>query len=581
MDPFEYLENLDDPRTKEFIEEESRRSSFLQERAKLHYQSILTRLVEERPIALVGTGKGLAILVRSREGVHAEINGNVIRSEREQDIFNSLEKVWNSNLVRIGVGITGSDQGYSLLVDDHGQVVRRVQGLVNQFFYLNGRLCYVKEYRTESSPDGVPPAVERIFCEEEMLPFYPGRGEWISVKAEGDNVLLVRGIGWSKKVIYRNFEKMDEGDITSYDMNGGRVYYVKGNSLVRDGKELFTLDRPVLDMKVMDDGILTLEIRNYRTSLVKYSEEGRETWSYTRDHILSFDVVENEIYALETSFNKSYAIFKIKDGKVEVLKSGREEKLTVKEVYVQGDVLLHGFLLTKGGNRGVVVYGYGGFSIPLLPSYNPLFLELMDSGYSVLVTNLRGGFENGEEWHKAGMLRNKMNVFKDFSEFLQVVKMMGGRTIAMGGSNGGLLVGATLNLYTHLVDCGVIGYPVLDMLKFHRYLAGMYWVPEYGNPETDADFLQSYSPYHNLKKGLPPTLVYTGLNDDRVHPMHALKYVAKSRELGNRVYLFVNRRAGHNLSRPEASAEEMSVIVSFVEQCHSLDSSFQNFTMKM
>ncbi|MCH1770323.1 MULTISPECIES: prolyl oligopeptidase family serine peptidase [Metallosphaera] len=570
MDPFEYLENLEDPRTKAFIEEETRNSSFLQERAKLHYQPILERLTEERPITLIGTEKGVAMLVRSKSGVHAEVNGNVIRSEREQDVFNSLERVWNSDLVRIGVGIGGSDQGYSILVDEQGKVVRRVDGLVNQFFFLRGKLCYVREYRTESSPDGVPPAVERLFCGEEMLPFYPGRGEWISVKAEGDNLLLVRGIGWSKKVLYRDFEKVDEGDITSYDMKGGRIYYVKGNSLMRDGVELFKISRPTLDMKVMDDGVLTLEIRNYKTSLVKYSEEGRETWNYTTDHILTFDVVGDQIYVLETSFDTSYVISRIEDQRVEVLRRGREERLTVKEIYVQGDVLLHGFLLSKGGNRGVVVYGYGGFAIPLLPSYNPLFLELMDSGYSVLVTNLRGGFENGEEWHKAGMLRNKMNVFKDFSEFLQTVKMMGGRTIAMGGSNGGLLVGATLNLYTSLVDCGVIGYPVLDMLKFHKYLAGMYWVPEYGDPEKDSEFLLSYSPYHNLKKGLPPTLVYTGLNDDRVHPMHALKYVAKSREMGNRVYLFVNRRAGHNLSRPEASAEEMSTVVAFVEQCHSL-----------
>ncbi|WP_252896847.1 prolyl oligopeptidase family serine peptidase [Metallosphaera hakonensis] len=495
------------------------------------------------------------------------INDHVIKSDNPDHIFNSIEKVWNSDFIKIGVGIKGSDEGYSLIVDEQGNIVQRVEGLVNQFFYLKGKLCYVKEFRKENSPDGVPPVVERLFCGGEMVPFYPERGEWISAKADGDDLLLVRGIGWSQKVLYLNFKEIDSGDIPTSDMKNGTVYYVKGNSVLGNGRELFTVGNPILDVRAVEDGLIVEQIRDYRTWLVGYDITGKEKWFYKGEHIVTYDVENDSVYVLENSFSLPYQVSKISQGKVEVLRRANEEKVMVKNIYVKGEVLLHGFLLTKGGNRGVIVYGYGGFAIPLLPNYNPLFQELMDSGFSILVTNLRGGFENGEEWHKAGMLRNKMNVFKDFAEFLGLVKAMGGKTIAMGGSNGGLLVGATMNLYPRLIDCGVIGYPVLDMLKYHQFLAGMYWVHEYGDPESYADYLLQYSPYHNLREGLPPTLVYTGLNDDRVHPMHALKYVARSRELGNKVYLSVNMRSGHNLANPKSTAEEMSMITAFIESC--------------
>ncbi|MEM4047265.1 MAG: prolyl oligopeptidase family serine peptidase [Metallosphaera sp.] len=567
MDPLEYLENLDDPRTKDFIARSNEESSFLRTRAKDHYGSILEKLTQEMPLDLIATRYGIALLIRSREGVVLEVNGNKFKSENKDETFNSLSRVWNSDQVKLGVGIRGSDEGYSLLMEGLN-VVKRIDGLIGDVFYYRGELCYVKEFRTESSPDGVEPVVERVFCGGKVFPFYPSRGEWVSVKAEGDRLLLVKGVGWSHKVLYdQDLNVMDEGNITSVDMKGGKVYYVKDNFLYVNGERRFKLNYPVLDMKVHDRGVIVEEIRDYRTSLVEYSLEGTEVWVYPGENVMSFDLSGEDVYALETSFTYSYRLLRVRNGRAEILREGLKDEVDVKDIFVKGEETLHGFLISKGGNKGVIVYGYGGFAVPLLPNFNTLFRELLNSGFSVLVTNLRGGFERGEEWHKMGMLRNKMNVFKDFSEFLKVVKMMGGKTIAMGASNGGLLVGATVNFYPNLVDCGVIGYPVLDMLRFHKFLAGMYWIHEYGNPETESDLLLSYSPYHNLRRGLPPVLVYTGLNDDRVHPMHALKYVAKSKELGNLVYLFVNDKSGHNVNYPEYTAEEMSMIVGFIEQC--------------
>jgi prolyl oligopeptidase len=169
------------------------------------------------------------------------------------------------------------------------------------------------------------------------------------------------------------------------------------------------------------------------------------------------------------------------------------------------------------------------------------------------------------------MLLDKKNVFNDFSEFLNLVKMMGeGKTMVMGRSNGGLLVGATENQYPELIDGAIIGHPVLDMFKYDKLYVGKYWVEEYGDPNDPKfrDYLASYSPYHNLRKGLPRTFVYTGINDDRVHPAHALKYVAKSKSLGNDVMLFVND-SGHSVADPESEAREYSYVIAFIEECTS------------
>jgi prolyl oligopeptidase len=278
------------------------------------------------------------------------------------------------------------------------------------------------------------------------------------------------------------------------------------------------------------------------------------------------------LFIVETSFNYKFKVSRrVKEKSEETIMQYGNYDVKVTDIYVKGDVLLHGFLLTKTNNsKGVIVYGYGGFRISLLPSFPMSTRLLLDEGYSVLITNLRGGYENGEEWHKAGMLLNKKNVFKDFSEFLRLVKSLGGKTIAMGGSNGGLLVGATENEYPNVIDCAVIGHPVLDMLRYDKLYVGKYWVEEYGDPNDPKyrDYLLSYSPYHNLKKGLPKTFVYTGINDDRVHPAHALKYVAKSEKLGNDVMLFVND-SGHAIADPESEAREYSYVLAFIEECTS------------
>ncbi|MCY0884036.1 MAG: prolyl oligopeptidase family serine peptidase, partial [Acidianus infernus] len=295
-------------------------------------------------------------------------------------------------------------------------------------------------------------------------------------------------------------------------------------SVYLDKKKIIKSDYPILGVSSLKETLAVEVIKDYRTPLLFYSINGDKVGEEIHDNIQFMDSEGHSLFMVETSFNYKFKVSRRVKEKSETIMQYGNYDVKVTDIYVKGDVLLHGFLLSKSNNpKGVIVYGYGGFRISLLPSF-PMFTRiLLDEGYSVLITNLRGGYENGEEWHKAGMLLNKKNVFKDFSEFLRLVKSLGGKTIAMGGSNGGLLVGATENEYPELIDCAVIGHPVLDMLRYDKLYVGKYWVEEYGDPNDPKyrDYLLSYSPYHNLKKGLQKTFVYTGINDDRVHPAHA------------------------------------------------------------
>ncbi|MEZ0289830.1 MAG: prolyl oligopeptidase family serine peptidase [Sulfolobales archaeon] len=125
-----------------------------------------------------------------------------------------------------------------------------------------------------------------------------------------------------------------------------------------------------------------------------------------------------------------------------------------------------------------------------------------------------------------------------------------------------------MTLKPEILDLAVIGYPVLDMLKFHKLYIGSLWIPEYGDPEDprDREFLQKYSPYHNMRPGIkyPPTLIYTGLNDDRVHPAHAFKFYAKLKDLGNDTCLRVETSSGHIGSSPDVVAREMSDVIAYI-----------------
>ena len=224
--------------------------------------------------------------------------------------------------------------------------------------------------------------------------------------------------------------------------------------------------------------------------------------------------------------------------------------------------LTHKKGLELDGNNHTLLYGYGGYSISLMPSFAPERLQWIEGGGIYVVVNLRGGSEYGEAWHQAGMLENKQNVFDDFitaAEWLIENKYTQTAKLAiMGRSNGGLLVSACMIQRPELFGAVICGVPVTDMLRYHKFTAGRYWTAEYGNAIENPEhfeFLIKYSPVHNIKPDVdyPPTLVVTADMDDRVVPMHAKKFTAglQDADLGEHpILLRLDTRSGHGLGKP-------------------------------
>ncbi len=242
--------------------------------------------------------------------------------------------------------------------------------------------------------------------------------------------------------------------------------------------------------------------------------------------------------------------------------------------------------LKMDGNNPVMLYGYGGFNIAQTPGFSVSNLFFIEQGGIFAVVNLRGGSEYGEEWHKAGMLQKKQNVFNDFigaAEHLIAKKYTNPQRIAIrGGSNGGLLVGAAMTQRPELFKVAIPQVGVMDMLRYHKFTIGWAWAVEYGNADSSvADFnnLYKYSPLHNLKDGVayPATLVTTADHDDRVVPAHSFKYAARLQEANkgeNPVLIRIETKAGHGAGKPTSKQiDEAADIWSFV--MHNLGMTFK------
>lgn len=239
--------------------------------------------------------------------------------------------------------------------------------------------------------------------------------------------------------------------------------------------------------------------------------------------------------------------------------------------------LTHKRGLVKDGNNPTLLYGYGGFNISLTPTFSLVALLWVESGGIYAVANLRGGGEYGEEWHRAGMLAKKQNVFDDFiaaGEWLVNNKYTSTSKLAInGGSNGGLLTATCLVQRPDLYGAVVCEVPVIDMLRYHRFTLGRYWTGEYGDAEHNVEqfkFLYAYSPLHNVKEGVhyPPTLILTADTDDRVVPAHAKKFTATMQRAhsGEQPPLLrVELKAGHGLGKPTTKIiDERSDVLAFL-----------------
>ena len=225
--------------------------------------------------------------------------------------------------------------------------------------------------------------------------------------------------------------------------------------------------------------------------------------------------------------------------------------------------------LTKDGKNPTLLNGYGGFEIPMLPSYQPNFgVAWLEQGGVYVLANIRGGGEFGPKWHQAAL---KANRHKAYEDFIAVAEDLIRRQVTsppylgvMGRSNGGLLVGNMLTRRPDLFGAIVCGSPLLDMKRYSHLLAGASWMGEYGNPDVPEDwaYIHTFSPYHNVEKSAhyPRTLFTTSTRDDRVHPGHARKMVAKMREQGHDVLLYENIEGGHGSAADNKQAAFMDAL---------------------
>jgi prolyl oligopeptidase len=271
----------------------------------------------------------------------------------------------------------------------------------------------------------------------------------------------------------------------------------------------------------------------------------------TPDVVSRLDVATGEV----TVFRKSAMDFDSDDYVVEqVFYSSKDGTRVPMFISRRKDVI-------PDGNRPTMLYGYGGFDVSLTPSFSVTKAAWMELGGIYAVANLRGGGEYGMEWHQAGTRLNKQNVFDDFiaaAEYLVAENYTNPDKLAiLGGSNGGLLVGAVTNQRPDLFGAAIPAVGVMDMLRFHHFTAGRFWVDDYGSADDPEEFkaLYAYSPYHNIRSGTeyPAVLITTADTDDRVVPGHSFKYAAalQAAQAGTApVLIRIETRAGHGAGIP-------------------------------
>lgn len=322
------------------------------------------------------------------------------------------------------------------------------------------------------------------------------------------------------------------------------------------------------------DGKLSHEIQLPSLGSVGFSGEKDEKDCY---YSFSSFTIPGAIYKYDVDTNKSQLYRSPK------VAFNPQDYVTVQVFYKSKDGTKVPMFLTykkglkRDGKNPVLIYGYGGFNISMNPYFSSSRLPFIDNGGIYVMTNLRGGNEYGEAWHLAGTKMHKQNVFNDFiaaAEYLISHQYTNKNKIAiMGGSNGGLLIGACMAQRPDLYKVAIAQVGVMDMLRYHKFTIGWNWASDYG---TSADskamfeYLKGYSPLHNLKPGTryPATLVTTADHDDRVVPAHSFKFAATLQACNdghNPTLIRIDSKAGHGGGKPMSKAlEEQADIYSFI-----------------
>jgi prolyl oligopeptidase len=369
----------------------------------------------------------------------------------------------------------------------------------------------------------------------------PARSAWREILREGDDVLVdVAVAGGDRRVLVASYLHEASARIERF---------------ARDGAPLGPVPLPVLGSASVaatwdgDEGFVELTSFATPWQVLRFDlESGRTTvWDRVGAAFASSDVRVSMMYATS------------KDGT-------RIPMFVVEKAGTPRD-----------GGRATVLYGYGGFNIAQTPAFSTRTLLTVERGGVWAVALLRGGGEFGEEWHRAGMLERKQNVFDDLyacaEELIRAGVTRPEKLGVAGGSNGGLLVATAVTQRPELFRSALCLVPLADMLRFHRFRIGRLWTAEYGDPDEPAAFawLYAYSPYHHVAEGAryPSILLATAESDSRVDPMHSRKMAARLQEAQGDptrpILLRVESRAGHGAGKPVAKlVEELSDELAFL-----------------
>lgn len=356
-------------------------------------------------------------------------------------------------------------------------------------------------------------------------------------------------------------------------------------------------DEPLESATIVHNQFVTTYLKDVLTQVRFYRKTGEPIGELALPGVGTASGFRGEAADSETFFQfQSYATppsnyrYDFISGKVELLDRAGvdfdpDEYISEQVFYSSKDGTRVPLFITRkksvplDGNAPTLLYGYGGFNITLAPRFSVSRAAWLELGGVYAVANIRGGGEYGKTWHQAGQKRDKQNVFDDFIAAAENLVEAGytrpDKLAIMGGSNGGLLVGAVVNQRPELFAAAIPAVGVMDMLRFDRFTAGRFWTDDYGSASDSKEmfeYLLGYSPYHNLKKGekYPAILVTTADTDDRVVPGHSFKYAARLQEVtdGDRSALIrIETRAGHGSGKPTSKIiEEYADVYAFLSK---------------
>ncbi len=366
-------------------------------------------------------------------------------------------------------------------------------------------------------------------------------------------------------------------DLANPKYDNAKVFYAENSEKVLEG---FVLSEKYVALLLKQDVLTTIELYDYDGKYIRQLEAPE----FGNIAGLGYDKHTKDFYVTLNTFTNPSKVFRVNENTLQWQFLYQDtppidtDNMTSKMVFYPSKdgtqipmFLIYNKDVKLDGNNPTLLYGYGGFNISMKPSFIGNTASFIMRGGVYAIACLRGGSEYGEDWHRAGMLGNKQNVFDDYiaaAEWLIDNNYTNTNRLAIrGGSNGGLLTGAVTMQRPDLFKAVVCAVPLLDMLRYHKFLIARYWIPEYGDPDRkeDFDFIVKYSPYHNIRVGInyPSMLIKAGENDSRVDPLHAKKMAAKLQSLDsqtNPILLYVDFQSGHGSGQSVAQQIENSYL---------------------